>query len=168
MVRPFGIGVEQQNGVVVNLANPILTKYRQRQRMPIVWLVISLLAFTACLGGGGNEAVATGADSLLLAGTPGTVVCTAACSQRAQCGSRMDGQGEVVLAGSGGPLVATHELFFPNNTAVQIGGQVVRTLQPTNASEPFTMNFYFVTATDGSNKGGWVAGWCVQAAVTTP
>ena len=152
----------------MNLANPILTKYRQRPRMPIAWLVISFLAFTACLGGGGNGAVATGADTLFPAGTPGTLVCNAACSQRAQCGRRVDGLGEVVLAGGGGPLVANHELFFPNNTAVQIDGQVLRTLQPANASEPFTMNFYFVTATDGSNKSGWVAGWCVQAAVTTP
>jgi hypothetical protein len=62
-------------------------------------------------------------------------------------------------------LVAAHELFFPNNTAVQINGQVLRNVQPVNAGEPFPMNFYFVTATDGSNKGGWVAGWCVQAVV---
>jgi hypothetical protein len=148
----------------VNPANLVLTKHRQRQLMPVIWLVISFLVFTACLGGGGGGAVATGADSVLVAGTPGTLVCNAACSQRAQCGSRVDGGGDVVLAGSGGPLVANHELFFPNNTAVQIGGQVLRTLQPANATEPFTMNFYFVTATDGSNKGGWVAGWCVQAA----
>ena len=149
----------------MNLANPALTKHRQRQLLPIVWLIISFLIFTACLGGSGGDAVVTGADTSFVEGTVGTLVCSTECARRGQCGSRVDGQGDVVLAGSGGPLVANHELIFPNNTAVQIGGQELRTLQPANAGEPFPMNFYFVTATDGSNKGGWVAGWCVQAAV---
>jgi hypothetical protein len=150
----------------VDLFNPIFTKQRQRQLAPIIWLVISFLIFTACLGGGGaGEGVVTGADTVFVEGTLGTLVCSATCAERAQCGSRADGGGDVVLAGGGGPLVAAHELFFPNNTAVQINGQVLRNVQPVNAGEPFPMNFYFVTATDGSNKGGWVAGWCVQAVV---
>lgn len=152
----------------MNTIKPVLAKHRQRQLVPIIWFLISFLVFTACLGGGGDgggDAVVTGADTVFVDGTLGTLVCTSACSRRGQCGSRVDGQGDVILAGSGGPLVSSHEIFFPNNTAVQIGGQELRNLQPVNAGEQFPMNFYFVTATDGSNKGGWVAGWCVEAAV---
>jgi len=148
---------------VVNPINLTFIRHPQRPLVPTIWLVVSLLVFTACLGRG-NEAVTTGADTLFAEGTPGTLVCNDVCAQRAQCGRRVDGAGEVVLGGSGGPLVSNHELFFPNNTAVQIGGQVLRSLQPVNAGEPFTTSFYYVTATDGSTKGGWVAGWCVQGA----
>lgn len=131
---------------------------------PTFWLFISLIVFTACVGGGGSDPAVTGDVVLLERGSQGTVVCNAACSQWGQCGSKTDGTGDVVLAGRGGPAVSNHELIFPANSQVLIDGHDTRTLQPTNLTDPMNMNFYYVIATDGSNKGGWVIGWCVQAA----
>lgn len=131
----------------------------------IFWLLISLVVFTACFGGGGddnNSSAITGDTVLLDSGTQANVVCTAVCAQWGQCGDRTDGSGQVVLAGQGGPAVVNQELIFPNNTPIQIDGQEIRTLQPVTG-EPMNMNFYYVIATDGTTKGGWVAGWCVQA-----
>ena len=145
--------------------NTTITTNLHRSTRPLFWLAISLLIFTACLGGGGEDtpSPATGDAELLQPGTQGTLVCNAACSQWAQCGDRADNSGKVILAGRGGPAVMSHELIFNHETPVTVNGQETRTLQPA-AAEPINMNFYFVTANDGSNKGGWVAGWCVQAA----
>ncbi|MCB8943782.1 MAG: hypothetical protein H6658_08505 [Ardenticatenaceae bacterium] len=137
----------------------------QRSTWPVFWLLISLLIFTACLGGGGNnQSNRTGDVVLLEQGGQGKVVCSAACLQWGQCGAKTDGSGNVVLAGRGGPTVVNHELIFPAQTSVLIDGQEVRTLQPISGGDPISMNFYYVVTADGTNKGGWVAGWCVQAA----
>ena len=135
----------------------------KRSTAPIFWLSISLIIFTACFGGGGAAPATTGDAVLLERGTEGTVVCSATCSQWGQCGSKTDGTGDVVLAGRGGPATSNHELIFPANSQVLIDGHEARTLQPANLGDQFDMNFYYIIATDGSNKGGWVAGWCVQA-----
>lgn len=150
----------------MNQANTITPIKLQRSTLPILWLFIALLVFTACLGGGGgdNAQTITGDTVQLERGTQGTVACTAVCSQWGQCGARTDNGAQVVLAGQGGPAVINQELIFPHNTPVQIDGHEARILQPIVGGDPMNMNFYYVISTDGTNKGGWVAGWCVQAA----
>lgn len=144
--------------------NAINTTFK-RQAVPSFWLFISLLIFTACLGGrGSDDNTVTGAEVAIALGSQGTLVCSESCLQWGQCGSRVDGTGEVILAGRGGPLVASHELIFPTGTVVQVEGQDVRTLQPAVGGEMFEVPFYYVVTADAT-KGGWVAGWCVQPSV---
>ena len=148
----------------VNPTTYPLNIHHKQSTWSTFWLLISLLIFTACLGGGSKKQPATTGDTVLLEqGSQGTVVCNATCSQWGQCGAKTDGSGNVILAGRGGPAVINHELIFPAQTQVLIEGQEIRSLQPVAGGDPINMNFYYITTTDGT-KGGWVAGWCVQAA----
>lgn len=141
------------------------TTHSPKSILPLFWLSLSLLIFTACLGRSGDNTVATTGDTTQLPlASQGTVMCNAACAQWGQCGDKTDNTGKVVLSGRGGPAVINHELIFPDNSPVFIDGHEVRTLQPVVGGEPMNMNFYYVLTTDGTNKGGWVAGWCVQTA----
>ena len=145
--------------------NSKITTNLHRSALPTFWLAMSLLIFTACLGGGDDSPPTVTGDAIVIQpGTQGVVACTGACSKWGQCGEKADNSGQVVLAGRGGPAVVNHELIFDHNAPVTVNGQEVRLLQPVAGGDPINMNFYFVTTNDGNNKGGWVAGWCVQAA----
>ena len=72
------------------------------------------------------------------------------------------------MGGIDTPVVSGWNMMLTDKTAVTINTSDPRIVQkisdPSQEEEVF---FYKVTTNDGSNKSGWIAGWCV-ATTTQP
>ncbi len=91
-------------------------------------------------------------------GASATLVCNDQCRDRSQCGT-IDADW-VVLASSGGPATASHDLTFPAGATVTVVGQQQRTLQYIgDSTKTEQINFYKVEVPNAG--AGWVAGWCI-------
>ncbi len=131
---------------------------------PIVYLVISLLILTACLGGLGGDAEvpAENAEAApIVEGNQGSLTCTDKCRNRGQCGDRVDGQGTAVLMGAAEPKLTSHERSLPAGTVVQIQRKEPRSMQSIANGEVIDQTFYLVTSLDNT-VAGYVVEWCVQ------
>ena len=100
-------------------------------------------------------------DTIELQGSA-TVICSAACAERGQCGSMTDGS-QAVLGGSLGPTVAEHDRRFSSGSFVNIMEsrlQTVELVAPTEPTAPFDLRFYHIQLLD--QPDAWVAGWCLS------
>ena len=104
----------------------------------------------------GNTAV-SGADQPLVG--QGILVCTPACSDRAQCGFLND-QDPVILVSRTEPRTAGHDAFAAQGTIADILEMQSVTLQNNATAEQFQAPFYRIRTAD--IESGWVAGWCIQ------
>ncbi len=106
-----------------------------------------------------NKSPALG-DTTELQGSA-TLICSAACAERGQCGSLSDGS-QAVLGGSLGPTVAEHDRRFSSGSIVNIMEsrmQTVELVAPTQPTAPFDLRFYRIQLLD--QPDAWVAGWCL-------
>ena len=106
-----------------------------------------------------------GAVTLLPDGSAGIITCSERCEVKSQCGTTDDSK--VIMGGLNDPLVDRWDMMFANETAVTINTSQDRIVQKMIDQSRENLFFYKVTVNDGSEKSGWIAGWCV-ATTTQP
>ena len=95
----------------------------------------------------------------------GTITCSDRCEVKSQCGTT-DGN-KVIMGGLDTPVVSGWNMMLVDETAVTINTSEARTVQKVSDKSEENLFFYKVTTTDGSNKSGWIAGWCVASVPQT-
>lgn len=95
----------------------------------------------------------------------GWLVCSSLCAEQGQCGA-VQGQGDVILGGRTEAKTSVHDIYYPENTQVQIVAAQPYLVQRVTGGEPFSVKFYAVIPPIG--EGGWVAGWCLAAGQGAP
>ena len=134
-------------------------RFNQGYRLFLTWLILAVLILSACSTN--NAELISGDEIELLPETPAVVNCSAACSERGQCGTAVENNNIVVLGGSG-PMVADHNRLFPNGTAVTILASSLQTIESLADGSQSSLHFYQIQPQDGQ-PAGWVAGWCLAA-----
>jgi hypothetical protein len=130
--------------------------YQARKVAGISLLVIVLGGLSACsLLRRGNGGATLGSNTALVG--QATLVCSADCRARGQCGS--SDNGDVVLMSSVGPATRGHDLVALSGTAVGIEQQIAQTVIQDGDGQQFQIPYYFVNV---PGRGfAWVAGWCI-------
>ena len=109
-----------------------------------------------------------GSDVFLPDGSAGIITCSERCEIKSQCGTTDDdNNNNVIMGGLHDPLVDHWDMMFVNETAVTINTSQDRIVQKMIDQSRENLFFYKVTVNDGSEKSGWIAGWCV-ATTTQP
>ena len=106
-----------------------------------------------------------GSEIFLPDGSAAIITCSDRCEKKSQCGITDDNK--VIMGGLNDPLVDHWDMMFVDETAVTINTSINRTVQKIIDQSQENIFFYKVTANDGSEKSGWIAGWCV-ATTTQP
>jgi hypothetical protein len=120
---------------------------------PAVVLTL-MLVISACIGSQPEEPV-LGTDQTLSG--PATLICSQACSERAQCG--LADEEETVLLSSAGPATSNFNMAVASGTDVLIIQQLVEPVIQVSNQESQRVPFYQVDIPEVG--AGWVAGWCI-------
>ena len=106
-----------------------------------------------------------GSEIFLPDGSTAVITCSDRCEKKSQCGTTSEDK--VIMGGIDTPVVSGWNMMLTDETAVTINTSVDRIVQKKIDQSQENLFFYQVTTTDGSNKSGWIAGWCV-ATTTQP
>ena len=134
-------------------------RFNRRRQSSFVWLTLAILFVNAC--GLINRAPVQGDEVEFQPAAAVMLACTAACAERGQCGTGLDGT-PYVLGGQAAPLVENHDRRFLSDSNVTILASSLQTIQSVIDGGLSELRFYHVQPQDES-AAGWVAGWCVVA-----
>lgn len=123
----------------------------------LVLLSLALLATSSCVRRKDEPGYMLGSEGSTLSGQA-TLVCEEQCRGSGQCGTIEADW--VVMASSISPTLDSHDLTFPDRSAVTIISSARRAIQSVrDPSQSDTLLFYWVEVPDRGM--GWVAGWCI-------